>query len=337
MEKDIVLNAFENFTKHSGIQLRFGLDEFNKPGNDMSLDGEIHLKKNKKEYRFPFIAKRNLTLSKLPQISNFQTFGNLLVISDYIPKALKAHLREINVCYVDAAGNAFITDGKGLYLFIETNQINRITETESNRAFSKSGLKVVYQILIQKDTINLPYREIAKLSEVSIDTVGKVIKGLLKDQYLIRISDHKYKLKDQERLLQEWITLFNKVLRPKLKQKSFGLRYTGQKLQSLLELAPKGSIGGELGAEYLSKYLIAENAILYTKDSFVDMGKKLDLIPQKNGSIKIMESFWSSENQSQNKTTVDPLLVYADLLDNPNSRNLEAAKKIYNQYVQKTL
>jgi hypothetical protein len=330
MEKDIIFNAIRNFNLNSNLNLV--LNEVVDYSNDN--DGILRLSSNLKEFKLRFEVKSRLTFSKLLGIDDYLK-NQTILISDYIPKKLKAHLKAKNISYLDAAGNAFITNNDGLFLFLETNKSSKLTSGQSNRAFSKSGLKVLYQLLNNEEIVNLPYRNIAHVSMVSIDTVGKVFKELLRDKYLVRINNNQYKINNKNRLFEEWVTVFNKILRPKLKQQRFRTRDFN--IKELTNIAFPDSIGGELGGEVLSNYLIAESVIIYTEKSFVETAKKLNLIPDRNGTITIVEKFWNNDIINVQKTEVSPVLIYADLLNKPVPRNLETAKIISNKYVKNTL
>ncbi len=334
MDADIPYNAIENFVKLTKLDLE-SKNLLNIDQNNYS-DGKLKLKIDNEEYDFLFELKKNLTLSKLPNLlSNLSSQNNIILISDYIPKPVKEFLRDNNLSYIDVVGNAFITNKEGVFIYVETNKNGKSLSEKPNRAFSKSGIKVIYQILTNEKIVNMPYRHIGRVCKVSIDTVGKVFKELLRDKYLVQIKDKEFKIQNKERLLQEWTTVFNKILRPKLKQQNFKPKdFT---INKLLDIPLSNSIGGELAADFLSNYLIAESAIIYTDKPFFEIAKKLNLLPAIDGPIKFVEKFWKDESINDKEAIVNPILVYADLLSDPKPRNLEAAKIIYNKHVKNTL
>ena len=60
--------------------------------------------------------------------------------------------------------------------------------------------------------------------------------------------------------------------------------------------------------------------------------KNYRVIPDPNGYIRIYQKFWEG-NETQN-VTAPPLLVYADLINTGDKRNIETAQKIYGQFIQ---
>lgn len=331
MEQDILYTAIEKLYEHSKLQLE--VTSLHHNPNNQAYDGMLKFNNRLTKTDFMFKVKKRLTFSKIPEINTNET-KNTILIADYIPTAVKKYLKEKNQSYLDVTGNAFITDKQAVIAYIETNKNLSIFPKKTNRAFSKSGLKVIYQILIDAHILNQPYRHIGELSQVSIDTVRLVLKDLLRDKYLVKINQKQLKLINKERLLQEWATYFNKVLRPKLNQRNF--KPVSKNIR--LNVPPlNASIGGELAAEYLSDYLIAESAIIYTSESFFELAKSANWIPATDGKITLIEQFWTEKEPINSQKIVPPILVYADLLNTPNPRNIETAEIIYNKYVKTTL
>jgi hypothetical protein len=97
------------------------------------------------------------------------------------------------------------------------------------------------------------------------------------------------------------------------------------------------SLGGEPAAEVLVGILKARDITIYCSRSklgpLVRSGR-LALDP--DGDIEIVEPFWPLEPgqaQAESVQTVHPLLVCADLTRTGDSRNLEAAQEIYDQFL----
>ncbi|MGH1339080.1 MAG: type IV toxin-antitoxin system AbiEi family antitoxin [Aureispira sp.] len=333
MDEDILHSALEKLssTTEPNLQVETSLRNSDKG----SYDGQLKLTLDTLEVNFVFKIKKRLSLSSLPLLNKHTSpKEDFLLISDYISKPSRKHLKERKISYLDTSGNIFITNRAGMYIYVETNNSNPFITKKTSNAFSKAGLKVIFQLLINEKILNEPYRYIAKASQVSLDTVRRILKELRKERYIIQVNAEQLKLQHKERLLQEWTTLFNRVLRPKLKQRTFKSKnFSGLKN---LSSHPNVSIGGELAGEILSNYLIAENVIFYTNASFIKVAKDLQLMPSTNGagSVTLVEKFWKTETD---KAIIPPILAYADLLNNPIPRNLETAQIIYKKHVQNTV
>src|SRR5690606_14986379 len=112
-------------------------------------------------------------------------------------------LYQNNINYADTGGNIFLKH-KTIYVHIETGQSDRSAlNSEAGRAFTKAGLKVLYQFFRTENKrnfnddrvseeegnlrvdINSSYQNIALQASVSKDTVSKVIQDLLEQGYIL--------------------------------------------------------------------------------------------------------------------------------------------------------
>ena len=95
------------------------------------------------------------------------------------------------MAYADTAGNIFV-NFKNIFIHINTGKTNRSKVNTNTSAFTKSGLKVIYQFLIHPDYINKPYRFIGAQAMVTIATVGTVFKDLLREKYIVKSNEKEY-------------------------------------------------------------------------------------------------------------------------------------------------
>ena len=330
MEQEILDIAIENLSTIPDLMFeRTHLDE--KSNN--TYDGELKLHYKSSSFDVPFVIKRKVTSAQLPFFEEYLPKKGVIIF-EAASQAVKEQLRKLRINYIEMSGNAYLSHDN-IYIFIDTNKRVKLEDTDSNTAFSKTGLKVIYQLLNNRKSINFTYRELGEIADVSIDTVGRVYKELVRDKYLVKIDNRKYKIIEYDRLFKDWVTLFNKTLRPRLKKRSFRSEHK-QSIRFLLEINFNGKIGGELAAERLSKFNIAEKANIYVKGSFVDLAKELDLRPDKDGQITMIEQFWNDQPDSSDRLVGFPL-VYADLISDLSPRNLQTAKSIYNEYAYQSL
>lgn len=333
MNEDLLHLAIENLGKNLSIDIKYEIQYDFLQKDNYQIDGKLVFLNEIPFKEFSIEMKNNLSLSVLSHLIELnEKINNLLVVSDYISKPLKEKLKHKNISYLDAAGNFFLKK-ENLFFYIETNKTNRNNFKKTNKAFSPAGLKVIYNLLIVPNLLTKSYRDIAEQSTVSIHTVGKVIKELLRDGYIIKESEKSYIIRDKERLFQDWVTLFNKVLRPKLKHRKYQAHDKSKDFFTSDREINYDSLGGELAAQILTDYLIAENIYFYTEESFLELSKEHKLIPFESGNVTLIEKFWKSEKSSK-QLTVHPILVYADLLDNPTPRNIETAQLLFQKHIK---
>lgn len=263
---------------------------------------------------------------------SLSSFTNVVLVSDYITAPAKEMLKANNINYIDTIGNVFIK-AKDLFLYVEVNKTNRADNKIVNRAFKAAGLKVVFQFLIEPECVNLPYRQIAERTNVAIDTIGKVIKELLKEKYIVKADNKNYKFVDKKRLFEDWSVNYSKNLKQKLKQKSYRFLDTETDFKTIV-LPENTYWGGAYAAEILTKYLNANSGIIYTGLDFQELMKELRLLPDNKGNITVVEKFWTEDIRTN---TVNPMLVFADLTTDNDQRLIETANLIYKDYVENNL
>ena len=92
--------------------------------------------------------------------------------------------------------------------------------------------------------------------------------------------------------------------------------------------------GGEVAAERLTRYLKAEHLLVYTRADVKQLLVQGRMRLAGDGDVEILDAFWNPELDDPAKPLAPPLLVYADLMMTGDTRNLETAKILYEQYLQ---
>jgi hypothetical protein len=303
------------------------------------MDGQIRLKIDQEEILLNAEVKSKIVPAQIPKIVSLkEQIDSLIVIARYITPRAKGMFIKEQIPYADTAGNIFLNKGT-IYIYIENKKSSPDMLDSKGRAFTPAGLKVVYQFLLHPEYINKPYRFIGERAGVTIRTVGKTLEGLINERYILKENRNAFHYTDREKLLQSWVTAFNKKLRPKLSRRRFRWRDKTVSWQNL-KLPENTLWGGAAAAELLTDYLIADKWMVYTDLDFIEIMEKLQLIPDKNGDVELIKRFWkepSDDNNTYRAKTIHPILLYADLIGDSDFRYVETAKIIYNEYVKNKL
>ena len=256
----------------------------------------------------------------------------LLLIAKYVNPQMVEELRQAGIEFIDTAGNAFIKQPP-LYIFVKGNRPQEtVGQAPLKRAFRPAGLRIIYAFLCNPGLENKTYREIAAAAVVALGTVDWTIKELKELGFLLVMGKRGFKLLQKENLLQRWVTAYPEQLRPK---QILG-RYRGEygwwqqkKLDTL-----KAQWGGEIAAARLTQYLKPEMITIYTtaqqlNQLLLENRLKMDI----GGDVEVLERFWRPVEMWQYEDLVHPILIYADLLATGNQRNIETAKRIYEQHI----
>jgi len=139
-------------------------------------------------------------------------------------------------------------------------------------------------------------------------------------------------LENKTQLLNQWAELYNAVLKPKIKKGRYRFINDPQAKQWKKIKLERAVWGGEPAGALLTKFLEPEQFTLYTEGPNPPIMKALRLLPDPAGNIELYDRFWPADQKDQQQT-VPPLLAYADLTTNTDSRNRETAQRIKQQYL----
>ena len=322
MEEEIIQIALKNLWQNIGIK---GLWQKKDNQNDM-----LELIINGKKKKFVVDVKHEVRAHQLRHIeAHFHQHKNFMLVANRIFQKIKEELRQKEIPYLEANGNIFLKKGD-IFLFVDTQKALEIEKIKGNRAFTKTGLKVVFYLLQYKEAINYTQRELAEKVGVGLGNIPQVIEGLKETGYLIPLNNKSYVWNNRVELLERWMVDYETILRPKLRKDKYSLKGQWQDLKFNKEFTVWG---GEPAADILTNYLRPEKFLIFTKETRIELIKNYHLMPDKNGMIEVFEMFWKNENGK----TVSPILIYADLILEGGKRNKETAEKIYHEYIQPNL
>ena len=318
--------ALELFKKETFVRL-----ELRKKGQDPQIDERLDIYFDTGKENFMVKTKKELREIQLPNIINLAGKQKKIIViaGKTFPNTRKA-MRDTGINYLDAAGNAFIRTDKN-YVFIEKPGTPDKIRNGTARAFTKTGVKVVYHLLTHQGDINLTVRELAVKTGVANDTIFNVYANLVELEYLVKANRKKYKLFKKEKLLNEWIKAYKDNLRLNILVGRFD--FTGKnRLWKDIKLQNEAKWGGEPAGAMITEYLVPAEFTIYTNEARPDILRNYRLTPDEKGNVYVYEKFWIEEGIT--RETVHPLLVYADLIITEEPRNIEIAKIIYEKYVR---
>jgi hypothetical protein len=261
-----------------------------------------------------------------------------LLVTDHVTPVMADELKARHVAFLDAAGNAYLNHPPLLVWIKGAKPVRRAVPLRTGRAFQPTGLQVLFALLCDPKAVNKPYRELAAIAGVAHGTVGWVIPDL---QHLGFVGDLKGKrgtrrLFDGERLLQQWVDAYVRVLRPRTLIGRFYVRtLQGWKDQPLAEY--HALWGGEPAAAILTDYLRPGELTIYVDKFPAVLAAKHKFLnepaPGHTAIVDVRRRFWNFPGDVLHPGIVPPLLVYADLLATGDGRCIETAKLVYDNYV----
>ncbi|MCK4558795.1 MAG: hypothetical protein KAV45_03355 [Calditrichia bacterium] len=330
--KIIIDQAFQALKDYIKIEMDWKILKNNKG----TTDHVVMLKINTNKVKAAVMEKGEIRNFHIPQLKNMEEQNqNFILIANNISKPLRQKLREAKINFIDSAGNASINIGD-IHIYVEG--VKGDTTLKRARIYRASNLKLIWMILQKPDYLNRPYRELAKIAQVSLDTISKTLNALKNQGFIVMIDKKKNKLVHKNDLFNKWLNGFEDTLKPKLKRGTY--RYAGkdfnQQWPNTKFLSNKILWGGEPAAAKLTQYLIPEIFTIYTNLTDIEILKQYRMVKDAEGNIEVNQLFFNPEIFRHNDL-VPPLLIYADLQITGEDRNIETAKLIYEKYIANIL
>jgi hypothetical protein len=302
-----------------------------------TLDGILSLTFSNEISTYNVEIKGELRNQVLPKIYQYnEEFKPFMLVASRISPAIKKQLQAHNVAYLEANGNFYLKESNKIF-WIDAHEPLKIEKDIRNRAFTKTGLKVLFEFLENPPLLNHSYRQIAEQTGTSIGNVTNIIQGLKQENFILSINKNTIKFTNIESLIKKWADGFTQNLKPNLYMGTFRFLKQDDLLawKDLRLNTVKTVWGGEPAGDLLTNYLRPAEFTLYTDESRNELIKSCKLIPDEKGNVKVYQKFWKGSNFTQK--TAPPLIVYADLIANSDRRSIETAQKIYDEYLQDKL
>lgn len=326
---ELVHKALQKFRKTILMPLDYQLIT---PPAGHGPDAIIALTLQDKELRFAAEIKHILTRATIgitvQQMMKYADKG--IIIAQYINPILADELKEMNIPFIDTAGNVYINEPP-LFIFIKGNKVEIQNQLVfPARAFHPAGIRVIYALLCKPGIHNAPLRTIAAAAGVALGTVDLVLKNLKDLGYLIDVGTQGRRLARTDNLLTRWVTAYTEQLRPKLLLGRFRTNYYDW--WKNIEINKYNAYwGGEVAANIMTQYLKPQTITIYARVLNPNLLIRNKLIRDPHGDVEFIRQFWNFEPNLPYTNLVHPLLIYADLIATADTRNLETARIIYDQ------
>ncbi len=338
--QEILGRAIDSAAQQAGVHFK----QYQKlPGNGIPQpDAFVFLKENGQKYAV--VIKKWAQNTNLGAIVNQvnQLPGNGLLVADFVNPKMAEKLREQNVQFIDATGNAFI-NALPVYVYVTGNrrriEATAIPNDGANRAFEPRGLTVVYAFLKEPELVNAPYRAIAEKTGAAVGTVGWVLNALKAGDFVREKTKGKGRhLVNCKKLLDRFVEAWPEKLRPKQYIGTFNT--DDPNWWKRIDINRYDALwGGEIAGAKYTDYLKPKTATVYLPEHvqvrfMQDMRlRKADQREEAGGNrVDLYRPFWL-ENNVPEKEMTDPVLTYADLIATADPRNLEVARRIFDEHL----
>ena len=328
-DDNIIHTAVENLKATTGFKATW------KATARGDFDGILTINAKGKELVFNVEVKNELRFHQIDALLNRdRTDKPILIIAVKIFPKIKEELRANQIAYLETNGNLYIKIENTL-IWLDGNKPLQQKKVKANRAFTKTGIKVLLLYLTDEEWLNRPYRQVAENAGVALGTIPVIIAALRELGYLINIYD-RIKLVNKEELIKRWVEAYGEKLKPNIILGNFWLDDRSEKNWKQIDWIDEQALwGGEPAADLLTNYLNPQGFTIYTTQNIKGMIKNYHLLPQEKGQVVVYEKFWKFPDDTQK--TAPPLIVYADLIHTNDSRCIETANIIYDRYLRENI
>ncbi len=269
-------------------------------------------------------------------VAQLQRFGRPgLLVTRYVAPPMAERLKQLDVPFLDAAGNAYLRTPRML-IYVTGRKPKQPAPTERTvRAFRPTGLKVIFAILCVPELTEAPYRKIAAEAGVALGTVGWTFYDLKHLGYFRPTRPKGGVIEKRDQLINAWVEAYPQQLRPRLRPRRFRVKEIDWwKTEDLTRLDMW--LGQEPAAALLTRHLRPEIITIYGDTHFETLARKIHPIKDDRGNLEVLQKFWNFKPAAagvKNYPVAPPLLIYADLVATGDARNLETAKMIRERFL----
>ncbi len=327
-EQTILRRAYDVLTEATGLTM------FIEPG--LATDARLRIVTHENEsIQYDIYIKPRLTKAALGvALRSIKTLGtNPLIIADFINPKLAEMLKDLEIPFLDAVGNAYL-NVPPIYVFIKGQRpLEPRLPTIPNRAFHQAGARIVAALLMAPTLIQQPFRAIAEAADVSLGTVAKTITDLKRLGYVVERGEKGRRLARERELVDRWVIAYTEVLRPKLILGHY--RAETQNWWKNVTLTPHQTYwGGETAANMMG-ILRPHETTVYVRLPVAKFLVTHHLRHDPEGDTEVIKAFWR-QGDEPDEGIAPPLVVYADLIATGDPRNVEAAQWVYEHKLHKS-
>jgi len=255
--------------------------------------------------------------------------GDWLLAAPYVGAPLGESLTTIGIQFIDRQGNCSLRIGDR---FIARQQGKAPPKPPARRkAMRAAGYQVLFALLAEPDLVGATQRDIAAAAGTSRQPVVDLLERLREERVLVnKRRRHAWATRPGADHLERWIAGYRSVVRPKLIVGRFRLPVRGPDdverwLEDRLEHV---QFGGTAGAYRLEPHYRGIHTVAHLGPPSEETRRLLKASPAGDGELIWMRHIGEASKHGETADTAHPLLIYSELISDPDPRSAEAADLI---------
>jgi hypothetical protein len=259
----------------------------------------------------------------------------LIVFAPYVSPEMAALLASHGINFVDRAGNCHLDLGGEYFAHVEGRRPSQLSAVPGGTR--APGFRLIFALLVDQDLLNVPTRELARASGVSLGTASNVLRRLEHDRIVVRTKSKRHLVR-REDLTERWIAGYAETLRPRLLVGRFQTqdkdpRTLEQRVAPLLGTDAHWAWGGAAAAFRLTRHYRSDETLLHLEGATRDLPGRLKAIPHKAGPLLLLGVPGPLAFRGRAPHTVHPLLIYTELMLTGSDRARETASEIRERFL----
>lgn len=269
----------------------------------------------------------------------------ILLVTYYCPRAVADELVKAGVNFVDLVGNAHLeTPRFWLYLHGRkpTPMLARATRGEKGVLAGAAALRVIYALLARPGE-QWRMRDLAAKAGVALGWANEIVQAL-RTEGIVRQTKRRGPAVVLKRrpILDRWATDYGVVLRPHLVLGTYAP--VDSNVDDVVARIPKGepfegkrvALGGTWGADALTHFYRGPRLVIHAEPPQQRWLHELRIVPDERGTVTLLAPvapmMWEGVIPNDAGPVAPPLVLYAELLADPDPRARELAQQLAGMY-----
>lgn len=282
------------------------------------------------------------SLTRIERLAGIDPTPPVVVVAETIGPKVAAELLKRGIGYVDAAGNCHVEFAGGqVVMHVEGRR--RTAPRPRTGSLRAPGYRVLFALLAAPDLSRLTVRELESDAGSSRHAAAQLLAKLRDAGALLRLGRSGYAWAPGKRAayVDRFVAGWADVLRDRQRLGRFRLReQEPEAIAKAVEKALKGStgwgFGGGAAAMRMTGYFRGDETAVHVRQWHASLAAKLGAVPDRNGPLIVLQTMGELDLVSPVAGTAHPLLVHAELARSLDPRALDAAREVYEAFLQET-
>lgn len=257
-----------------------------------------------------------------------------ILAAPYVSTPLGVSLERLGINFVDREGNCHVRIGNRFLARMQGAALPK--PPARSKEMRAPAYQVMFSLLAAPELVSATQREIAAAAGTSRQPVADLLGRLVEERTIVRRRrGHAWVEGPNADLLERWLAGYRSTLRPKLLVGRFRLPVKGpdaveQWLDAHLDAV---RYGGTAGAYRLQPHYRGPQTVVHLGPPTPEARHRIKAVSSPDGDLVWMRKIGQVSQRGVTADTVHPLLIYAELMADPEPRAGEAVEIVRQKWL----